>query len=653
MGTASVLRVLRGAAIAVALAEAQPLTAQQSGRTGGSSRPATAAVRAEFASVLLQAGRYDEAAREYRMLLQRDPHRFDYRMGLARALAWGEHHREAEAELAQLATMRGSSAASAEITTLLRAARASFDPRAVEAAGWVTSDPFYAPYRVSLARALARERMPRLAIAQYDTLLARGGVAGTDRSILVREMVDAFVDARDLIGGEAALRRALAFSPSDTGLRHTLATVLVGARRWTPALGQYDSLIATVPTATLLVERARVRLALGDRRGAESDLSTSLNLGPTAEAYLILGTLYRERGDYRAAHAMYDAARARPDPVLRWVLAEGRAQLAREERPVAAFAPALGDDPGWELTEDAAADNLGVMYSALSLSRAFTLAANTALSAGIEYRQLVERANGRTVTASGQGGFVGLSQQLSLGWLLARAELAGGALYHPLAGTIPEGRAAIGTWLGAWQLSAEASTAPAYPSLFTAASLLPPGGGDPLVERGGGFTLGGPLGRVDAAGRWHRSRLSDGNTRMEAQGLLRYAMIPSLYLVYSAGLLEFAERSTLYWDPARYVTHGAGIEYAVRRTKGLSFSGRVLPAFASSMEALSLPGAPALGADALRGPLARHTAAELSGSGEMWYRASRWEAAAAASYGRGRAGDYQRFGASISVRILP
>jgi hypothetical protein len=135
--------------------------------------------------------------------------------------------------------------------------------------------------------------------------------------------------------------------------------------------------------------------------------------------------------------------------------------------------------------------------------------------------------------------------------------------------------------------------------------------------------------------------------------LLRYAVVPSLYLVYSAGLVEFAERSTLYWDPARYVTHGAGVEYAVRRTKGLSFSGRVLPAFASSMESLPLPGAPALGADALRGPLARHTAAELSGSGELGYRTSRWEAAAAASYGRGRAGDYQRVGASLSVRILP
>src|SRR6185503_10736966 len=186
----------------------------------------------------------------------------------------------------------------------------------------------------------------------------------------------------------------------------------------------------------------------------------------------------------------------------------------------------------------------------------------------------------------------------------------------------------------------------AYPSLFTAASLRPPGGGDALLDRGGGLTLGGPLGRLDLAGRWHRSRLSAGNTRMEAQGLLRYPLAPSLYLVYSAGLLEFAERSTLYWDPARYITHGAGIEYAMRRTSGLSFSGRVLPAFASSMEALPLPGARALGADALRGPLARHTATELSGGGEMWYRTSRWEAAAAASYGRGRAGDYQRFGAS-------
>ena len=44
---------------------------------------------------------------------------------------------------------------------------------------------------------------------------------------------------------------------------------------------------------------------------------------------------------------------------------------------------------------------------------------------------------------------------------------------------------------------------------------------------------------------------------------------------------------------------------------------------------------------------------QLSGGAEAAYRAHAWEAAAAVSYGRARAGDYQRVGASITVRLVP
>ena len=50
--------------------------------------PNGSAVRAELATVLLQSGRYDEAAREFRVLLAADPNNFEYRLGLAHALAW-------------------------------------------------------------------------------------------------------------------------------------------------------------------------------------------------------------------------------------------------------------------------------------------------------------------------------------------------------------------------------------------------------------------------------------------------------------------------------------------------------------------------------------------------------------------------------------
>ena len=641
---------VRGAVLATAVVSSVPLAAQRPARGAGSARPGTSVVRAEFASVLLQAGRYDEAAREYRALLLRDPESFDYRLGLARALAWGERHREAEAELTRLATRRPGST---EVSQLLRSVRASLEPRAVEAAAWVAAEPLYQPYRLSLARALARERMPRLAIAHYDTLLLRGGVSGTDQPALVREMVDAFVAAGDRTGAEAALRRSLQLGPADTALRHALATLFAGGRRFAAARAQYDSLIAVAPTAVLFVERARVRVALGDRPGAEADLSAALDIGPTAEAYLVLGTLYRERGDYRAARAMFDAARARNDPPLGLALAEARAQLAREERPVAAFAATFGSDPGWQLAEDAAADNLGVAYSALAVTRSIAIGASTEVLVGAEYRQIVERANGRSTAASGQGGSIGLSHELAVGWVLARAEVAGKLLYHPLVGTIPEGHAGVGAWLGPWQLAAEAASGAAYPTLFTTASLLRPDSGDPIIERGITFTLGGPVGKLDAAALWQQSRFSDGNTRLEMQGLVRYPVAPALFVVYAGSAVRYAKRSMLYWDPDRYTSHGAGIEYARRRLRGLSVAVRALPAFASSVEAQALPGAPALGVAPARGPLEQRTAVQLSGSGDVSFRAARWELAGALSYGRGRAGDYQRYGASIMLRLAP
>src|SRR5438067_2280112 len=104
----------------------------------------TVGVRAELATVLLQSGRYDEAAREFRVLLARDPSNFDYRLGLARALAWGDHPREAERELTRLLASRPGTPG---LDSLLRTVRDAYDPPTVDAAAWVTTDPWYSPYR--------------------------------------------------------------------------------------------------------------------------------------------------------------------------------------------------------------------------------------------------------------------------------------------------------------------------------------------------------------------------------------------------------------------------------------------------------------------------------------------------------------------------
>jgi tetratricopeptide (TPR) repeat protein len=644
-------RVARAVVLGASLCFATSLLhAQQSRRSRGSSPAAgTVAVRGELASVLLQSGRYDEAAREFRLLLARDASNFDYRLGLARALAWGDHPRDAEREIVQLLAKRPNTPG---LDSLLRAVRDAYDPRAVDAAQWVTSDPFYAPYRVALARALAREGLYRLAIAHYDTLLSRPGTGSVpDRGTLLREIADAYVGAGDRLGGAERIRAALALSPGDTALRRTLATMLADAHRYDDARAQLDTLIGRSPSGSLLLERARLRLALGDRAGAESDLRSSVQLQPTGAAYLLLGDLYRERGDYRGARSMYIAARIGAPSEVKNAVAGAMAQLDREERP-AALAPLVGNEPGWRISEDAAADNLGVAYSALALTRSVPLASSTALSVGAEWRQLVQRTAARNVDASGYAGVLGLWQEASYGPVLGRIAVDGGAVYHPLIGTIGEARGALALWLYAWQADLELASGPAYPSLFTVDALLPANGGRPLAERDAALTVGGPMGPVDAGVSVQRSLLSDGNRRVTIDSYLRYLLGGNLYALYSGSAVGFAARSTAYWDPERYASLAAGLEYAVRRARGFSLAARVLPGYASSDEAVFLP-SQIPGDPAERGPIRHHTAVQLSGGAEAAYRVHTWETAAAVSYGRARAGDYQRVGASITVRLVP
>lgn len=642
--------VARIALFGVGLCVSATIGAQQPRRTTRSSSSGAVAVRAELATVLLQSGRYDEAAREFRALLAREPNNFDYRLGLAHALAWGDRPREAERELVQLIAKRPNTPG---LDSLLRSVREAYDPRAVDAAQWVAAEPTYAPYRVSLARALAREHLFSLAIAHYDTLLTRPGVGRSpDRGTLLREVADVYVSAGDRAGGAERLRTALANAPADSALRHALAIMLADVRNFAGARAQYDTLIQLSPSAPLLRERGQLRLSFGDRAGAESDLWASVGLQPSGEAYLLLGDLYRERGDYRGARSMYFAARQGALADVRLAVSGALAQMDREERP-AMLAPLVGDDPGWRLTEDAAADNLGVAYSALALRRTIAVAAATRVSLGAEWRQLAERTAARRVDVTGVGANLGAWQEVAYGPALARLELQGGAVYHEVGGTFGLARGALAVWLYAWQVDLELARAPAYPSLFSAEALVPLNGGQPLIERDAAVTIGGPVGPLDVGLGVQRSLLSDGNRRLTIDSYLRYPLGGHLYALYSGTGLGFAQRSMVYWDPSRYSAQSAGVEYSVRHARGLSFAARVLPSYATSDEAPILPAAAPGDPEFVRGPIARRSALQLGASADLGYRVHGWEAAGAVSYGRGRAGDYQRVGASITIRMAP
>ena len=130
------------------------------------------AIRAEMAAVLLQSQRYAEAASEYRVLLASDPTNTTYRMGLARALAWGDRPREAEREVMALVALRRG-APSASLDSMLLSIRSQLKPSSEEAHGWLNEQPRSVQYRLMLARALARERRNDAALVHYDSLVLR------------------------------------------------------------------------------------------------------------------------------------------------------------------------------------------------------------------------------------------------------------------------------------------------------------------------------------------------------------------------------------------------------------------------------------------------------------------------------------------------
>lgn len=615
----------------------------------------TSAVRAELAAVLLQSKKYDDAVREYRGLLARDASNFDYRLGLARALAWGDKPRQAEIELRALRSRQPGNPA---VDTLLRTVREALEPRASEAGGWVAEHSDYAPYRLAYARALAREHYYWAASAQYDTLLSGGGTGAIpDALVLRREQARALLAAGDVLHGGARMLDVLRETPSDTALRHELAVALTTGHREAEARAQYDTLIARAPTAQLLLERARLRLAMDDPKGAEYDLLASIEHRPAAPAFLMLGTMYRERGDYDAARTMYRAAldRLSRRDGSRIDVRAALAQLSRDARPVAAFTPSVGEEPGWRLTTDGVSDNLGVHYASSTLQRAFALGSATSIGIGFVDQYLGERSPDRSIDLNTYGGEASFSTGVTYGPFLGRIGARGGVLRPPGGQTIQLGSGAAAAWIDAWELAVDASTGAAYPSLLTTTSLRPlsDSGFDVLTEHNVGATLGGPLGPADIALTAKRSRLSDGNERVTLQGYLRYPVAPAVYVVYAGNRITFSERSTRYWDPLSYMAHSAGLELAVREIRGLSWSARALPGMAWSRE-LFRPPLEGSRKERREPRIVDHTAFQLSTSSDLTWRdpAGRWEGTAAASYGIGRVGEYRRLEITLGVRVL-
>jgi tetratricopeptide (TPR) repeat protein len=599
-------------------------------RGTAANRADAAVVRAELAAVLLQSRRYDEAAREYRLLLAREPRSVTYRLGLARALAWGRRPREAEHELRVVRALRPNDR---EIEALLRSVRESLRPDSREAASWVAERPAHRPYRLALARALVREGKPRAALQHYDGL-----IAGDRSAALHREAASANRAAGQHVQAAVLLIGVLQRSPADTAVRHALASVLSSARRLDIALAHYDTLVARHPTPALLLERAQLNVTRRDLLAAEADANASNLARPNAGAYRLLGDLRRWRGDVAEARSAYNLARVLAPEDL--AVAAAIAELERENRPVAGLSPSSHDAAGWQFHSSAVTDNSGMSYATAGARGDVQLLRGLAGSVDLAVRNFRQDTAGLDADKTAFAIGLGLSGGVARGPLLAQLGARGGLTSD---GAEPIFMGGIGTtgWFGAWGLALELATGPAYPSLLTAGSIRPPRG-EPLTERTIHAAIGGPLGHADVALSVERADISDGNRRSSVQAYVRHPVAPEISAVASANGIWFAERTSLYWDPIAYIAARAGFEYAVRQPRGFSFAARLLA------------GPARIDDEILRNRQTdnvRQHSLQLGGSIEVDYRTAARALGGAVTYGSGRTGEYRRLEASVHARL--
>jgi tetratricopeptide (TPR) repeat protein len=614
-------------------------------RTGGVD---AISVRAEYASTLLQARRYGEAAGEYRRLVAREPGKLTWRLNLARALAWGGAYREADAELRILsARARGNAA----VEELLRSVRANIVPSAAEARRWVAERPTHAAYRLALARAYVRERSPRAAFSHFAFVLA-----SQSSPALLGEAADAHMAGGDRAGAVRLYRQALARAPSDPSLRRSYASALAANRQYAAAIEQYTWLFDRRPGPSLLTERAYVRQRTGDENGAERDLQSSLALLPTPDAYLALGDLYQRREQFQRARAAYlEVVALRPGDLR---VGSRLVRLGRAARPGFGYAAALDEQPGTTLESRVSGDNAGFSYASAALRRGFLVGPGTVLGIGVEPR-LARGRSSATVESDGPAPvreLVGASASLGLAYthhgeeVDARLAGRGGVVEHTAdpAVTLLAGSGVV-SYHGAWSLSIESRQGPAYAELL---ALAPDAARASFPASARVFAVGAaaPLGVADVAAEYERTALSDGNARSVAQASIRLPLAAGVSLLYSGASVGFEERSTLYWDPRAYASHALGLELAARRDDGVSLTARVLPGIGRAEEGLTA-GDP----DRFRTAESRDAsfAGQLAANVDLDVRRGRWRTAFGAAYGSGRGGGYKRFDGTLRVLYVP
>ena len=420
-------------------------------------------------------------------------------------------------------------------------------------------------------------------------------------------------------------------NPMDNEVVLDLARLKARAGDWQGSLALYTSLIERQRTAQFLFERGQTYLWSGDAKRGEADLLASEELSPRAETERQLGDHYRWQGDFSRSAAWYRLAlRNAPSDTI----ARNSMQLLDRAIDTRLLLPGelAGNDFGSGV--QAISDNAGFDLYSLRMSQAFAPASTLVFTLSGELRSATQMFGGSENQLDAYGFDASLASRLGTSKLTASV----GLLDHGDLSSIVRGSFTADGFLGNARLKASVRRTPAYETLWAPRMLGVAGSPSTTLATQGNLSV--PFGGSELYAMGEFLSVSDDNTRTAAQLALRRRLPSYLSLVYAGSFMAYDQQTSLYYSPARYLSHSLGIELSRYREQGLSFALRATPGYAWMRE-------PAGTADSTTRDL---SAFQFTTGLELGYRRGAWDLLFSSGLSNGREGGYQSRNALLYLR---
>ena len=272
--------------------------------------PNNASLHNRLAGARIGAGQPDAAAGDLERSLQLAP----ASIGVGEALFFAElatgDISKAAAALEQVRKAQGQTPAVLNLEGVLRMAQRDFAGARTAFGKAIADNADFTPAQVNLARLAIMEDKT----ADADTLLNAVLSREPDSEPALTIQIGSLLRRNELTPALALAERALAAQPANNRPRLLLAELHARGKDWAKALAALTPPSGTTPTADLLVARAQILAASGEKNMARDVFNQALELEPRAvAARRQLVSLLAGSGDVERARSVIEAG-LRTDP---------------------------------------------------------------------------------------------------------------------------------------------------------------------------------------------------------------------------------------------------------------------------------------------------------------------------------------------------